>query len=68
MPAVVLERLDLVVKRGDLVAIVGPVGSGKSSLLASLSGEMQLLEGSVAARRGCRSAYASQVPWIINAT
>ena len=33
------------IKRGQLVAVVGGVGSGKSSLLSGLLGDLNLLEG-----------------------
>ena len=35
----------LLVEQGELVAVVGAVGSGKSSLLAAILGEMNLLVG-----------------------
>lgn len=35
---------------GSLVAVVGHVGSGKSSLLSALLGEMDKLEGTVAVK------------------
>ena len=35
------------VPEGSLVAIVGPVGAGKSSILASLMGEMEKVKGYV---------------------
>ncbi|KAK2848887.1 hypothetical protein Q5P01_008721 [Channa striata] len=40
-----LHRIELRVKRGSLVGICGGVGSGKSSLLSALLGQMTLLEG-----------------------
>lgn len=49
-----LEDITFTVKKGELVAIVGSVGSGKSSLLSALLGELNkhsgdvLLSGSVA--------------------
>jgi len=40
-----LKRITFEVKRGELVAIVGAVGSGKSSLLLALLGEMEVIHG-----------------------
>lgn len=54
------------VQRGTLVAVVGRVGSGKSSLLSGLIGEMRKVSGSVTF--GGRVAYCSQTAWIQNAT
>lgn len=59
-----LHRIDLRVKRGSLVGICGGVGSGKSSLLSALLGQMTLLEGNVAVTGGF--AYVSQQAWILN--
>ena len=42
--------IDLSVKRGELVAVVGPVGAGKSSLISALLGEMDKLNGQVLMR------------------
>lgn len=41
------SSIDLSVKEGALVAVVGTVGSGKSSLLAAMLGEMEKINGSV---------------------
>ena len=35
------------VKEGQLVAVVGSVGSGKSSLISALLGEMKTLRGAL---------------------
>eukprot|EP00842_Homolaphlyctis_polyrhiza_P005787 jgi/Hompol1/6209/HPOL_004851-RA len=40
-----IYNLSLIIPRGRLVAVVGPVGSGKSSLLAALTGEMMYQSG-----------------------
>ena len=40
-----LSSLNLTIKQGTLVAIIGPVGSGKSSLLAAILGEINLING-----------------------
>lgn len=42
-----LKGINLEIKKGDLTAIVGTVGSGKSSLLASVLGEMHKVSGKV---------------------
>jgi len=57
-----LPPLSLSVKKGSLVAIVGPVGCGKTSLLQGLIGEMRKTEGKVSF---CGSvAYCPQSAWI----
>ncbi|KAF0759728.1 putative multidrug resistance-associated protein lethal(2)03659 isoform X3 [Aphis craccivora] len=57
-----LENISLTVKSGNLVAIVGTVGAGKSSLIQAILQELPLSEGSIHVR-GVIS-YASQEPWI----
>jgi ABC-type polysaccharide/polyol phosphate transport system ATPase subunit len=57
-----LKQIDFKVPRGQLVAIVGAVGSGKTSLLQGLTGDMRKTEGSV--RFGGSLAYCSQSAWI----
>ncbi|KAF9430749.1 hypothetical protein BGZ76_000723 [Entomortierella beljakovae] len=61
-----LKKLNLNIPRGALVAVVGPVGSGKSSLLQAITGTMRQTEGQV--KRGTNISYASQTAWIQNAT
>lgn len=68
-------RLDsLVVKRNQLVCIVGPVASGKSSVLRALLGDMQLVQS-----RSCelnletsspssQLSYAPQTAWLLSET
>ncbi|NXK09570.1 MRP1 protein, partial [Herpetotheres cachinnans] len=60
----VLKNLNVSVPEGSLVAVVGQVGSGKSSFLSAILGEMEKLEGTVQ-RRGS-VAYVSQQAWIQN--
>ncbi|OXB64192.1 hypothetical protein ASZ78_002114 [Callipepla squamata] len=60
----VLKNLTVSIPEGSLVAVVGQVGSGKSSFLSALLGEMEKLEGSVH-RRGS-VAYLAQQAWIQN--
>ncbi|RMY52987.1 hypothetical protein D0863_14088 [Hortaea werneckii] len=75
--------MDLRFKVGQLNIIIGPTGSGKTSLLMALLGEMSLLEGSVYLPGG-RSredlkvdpdtgltesvAYCAQQAWLVNGT
>lgn len=61
-----ITDVDLVIPRGQLVAIVGTVGSGKTSLLQGLIGEMRRTEGKVTF--GGSVAYCGQSAWIQNAT
>nr|XP_018264326.1 uncharacterized protein I303_02491 [Kwoniella dejecticola CBS 10117]OBR86484.1 hypothetical protein I303_02491 [Kwoniella dejecticola CBS 10117] len=61
-----IKNLNLSIPRGTIVGIVGSVGSGKSSLLQGLIGEMSILSGSVTF--GGRLAYCQQNAWIQNAT
>jgi ABC-type lipoprotein export system ATPase subunit len=61
-----LKDVNLEIPRNCFIAIVGEIGSGKSSLLSALFGEMRRTEGKV--MFGGSSASCSQVPWICNAT
>uniref|UniRef100_A0A8C5TUD7 Canalicular multispecific organic anion transporter 2 n=1 Tax=Malurus cyaneus samueli TaxID=2593467 RepID=A0A8C5TUD7_9PASS len=58
--------INMLVPSGSLVAIVGHVGCGKSSLVSALLGEMEKLEGEVAVKGSV--AYVPQQAWIQNAT
>ncbi|KZS94671.1 ABC protein [Sistotremastrum niveocremeum HHB9708] len=62
----VIRDMNLSIPRGQLCAIVGPVGSGKSSLLQGLIGEMRTTSGSV--KFGGSVAYCAQTAWIQNAS
>ncbi|XP_016381591.1 multidrug resistance-associated protein 7-like isoform X2 [Sinocyclocheilus rhinocerous] len=64
-----LHALSLSVKRGSLVAVVGKVGCGKSSLLAAITGELSRSGGEVFVRgREQGFGLAVQEPWIQHAT
>ena len=62
----VLQDINLSVEDGSLVAVVGAVGSGKSSLISSILGEMTKSKGEVIVRGTI--AYVPQTAWIMNAT
>lgn len=61
-----LKNINLKVKKGNLTAIVGPVGSGKTSMISALLGEMEKIKGTV--NVDGRVAYVAQQAWIQNAT
>lgn len=61
-----LKNINLKVKKGNLTAIVGQVGSGKTSLISALLGEMEKVKGQV--NVDGRVAYVPQQAWIQNAT
>ncbi|KAF0905507.1 hypothetical protein E2562_007310 [Oryza meyeriana var. granulata] len=62
----VLRGIDLDIRSGALAAIVGMVGSGKSSLLGCILGEMRKISGEVTVRGSM--AYVPQTAWIQNGT
>lgn len=62
----VLEDIDFTAYKGELSCIVGSVGSGKSSLLQSILGDLWKEKGTVEVRGTV--AYASQQTWILNAS
>ena len=41
------HSINLEVTEGELLAVVGPVGAGKSSLISAVLGEMEKLQGKV---------------------
>uniref|UniRef100_A0AAQ5XAX9 ATP-binding cassette sub-family C member 5 n=1 Tax=Amphiprion ocellaris TaxID=80972 RepID=A0AAQ5XAX9_AMPOC len=61
-----LHCINLSIQQGKLLGVCGSVGSGKTSLISAILGQMTLLEGSVAVRG--RLAYVAQQAWILNAT
>ncbi|XP_067624098.1 multidrug resistance-associated protein 1 isoform X4 [Eurosta solidaginis] len=60
-----LKNIDMTVKKNTLCAVVGTVGSGKSSLIQALLGEMDKLSGRVNTVGSI--AYVPQQAWIQNA-
>lgn len=61
-----LKDLTLEVRRNELLAVIGTVGCGKSSLLSALAGDMRVAEGKV--RMSTTRAFCPQYAWIQNAT
>ncbi|CAF0750239.1 unnamed protein product [Rotaria sp. Silwood1] len=63
---IILKNINLKIRRGSLVAFVGTVGSGKTSILSVLLGEMSKITGQVDISGTV--AYVPQTAWILNAT
>ncbi|KAM9598634.1 multidrug resistance-associated protein 1 isoform 3-T3 [Morphnus guianensis] len=61
-----LRRIDLTVPQGSLLAVVGQVGAGKSSLLSALLGELEKTDGCMIMKD--TAAYVPQQAWIQNAS
>ncbi|KAF6216023.1 hypothetical protein GE061_000360 [Apolygus lucorum] len=61
-----LKDLSFTVRKQQLVGIIGSVGSGKSSVLQLLLGELNVQSGDV--RTSGELSYASQEPWIFGGT
>ncbi|CAG2102865.1 unnamed protein product, partial [Medioppia subpectinata] len=63
-PYPTLQNISLHLKPGDLLAVIGPVGAGKSSLLMTILKELPLLSGSIETVGSI--SYASQESWSFN--
>ena len=69
--APLLRGLNLRVRHGDLVMIIGTVGSGKSNLLSAVLGEMTPLvnhDDTTCTFVNGQVAYMGQTAWILNMT
>lgn len=65
-PGPVLRDVNVHVSPGELCAIVGPVGSGKSTICGGILNETILGEDSHVTLNGSKVAYVSQTAWILN--
>ncbi len=51
---------DLIVERGDRIGMIGPNGGGKTTLLRTIVGQTQLLEGRLTVGRNVQIGYYAQ--------
>ncbi|KAJ1952587.1 hypothetical protein EC988_003472, partial [Linderina pennispora] len=61
-----LEDISFECRREELVAVIGKVGSGKSSIISALLGDLVKTAGSVTLHGSV--AFVPQQPWIVNTT
>ena len=64
--AYILKKINLKISKGEFVAVIGKVGSGKSSLILALMDEMVRHQGYV--KKNGRMAYISQEAFLQNDT
>ncbi|KAL9649478.1 hypothetical protein ABK040_000717 [Willaertia magna] len=64
----VLQNINLEIKSGEFVCVIGRVGQGKSSLLSSLLGELKKIDGKAYKKRDLTFSYISQESWIRSET
>jgi len=62
-----LHEVNLTISRSSLTVVYGPSGCGKTTLLKTILGETNLLEGSVSVS-STAIAFADQTPWFAKAT
>ena len=72
---VILDSITLSLEKGKLYGVVGSVGSGKSSLLSAILGDMSPTEGSkvkiphkTPSTKAGYTGYCCQTPWVVNDT
>jgi ABC-type transport system involved in cytochrome bd biosynthesis fused ATPase/permease subunit len=65
-PPFQISDINLSIGRNELIAVIGSVGSGKSSLLCALAGDMRKTSGSITF--GSSRAFCPQYGWIQNTT
>lgn len=61
-----LKDIKLTIENGQLLSIIGPVGSGKSSLVNLLLKELPILSGKMNIMGSI--SYSSQEPWLFSGT
>jgi len=62
----VLNNVSFTARKGELSCIVGRVGSGKSSILQAILGDLWKINGEVVVHGS--AAYVAQEPWVMNAS
>nr|XP_039260711.1 multidrug resistance-associated protein 4-like isoform X5 [Styela clava] len=63
---ITLKCINVRLEAGKLLAVIGPVGAGKSSLLSAVLGELPALKGKAIVHG--KIVYSNQVPWVFSGT
>lgn len=58
----VFEDIDLELKKGDKVALIGENGTGKTTLLKIIAGEEEKTSGDLFIRKNIKIGYLKQIP------
>ncbi len=66
--APLLEKVELLLRRGEKVALIGANGVGKTTLLKSIMGELAVLQGRISLGNRVQVAYFSQEHEDLNLT
>ena len=66
--APLLEKVELLLRRGEKVALIGANGAGKTTLLKSIMGELAVLQGRISLGNRVQVAYFSQEHEDLNLT
>lgn len=61
-----LNNINLNLEKRKLIAVIGPVGSGKSSLIQAILGELPVDKGHIEVNG--EISFASQEPWLFSAS
>ena len=62
-----LQSINMVVRKGQVTMVIGPVGCGKSTLIKALLGEVPTVRGSIDIS-SVEIAFCDQTPWHMNGT
>ncbi|CAG9316352.1 unnamed protein product [Blepharisma stoltei] len=65
-PAIVLRGISFKVAKGELCALIGAIGSGKSTIAKTILEETSLISGEIKIKGSI--AYLEQQPWIMSGT
>lgn len=58
----VLDEFDLELKTGERIALIGPNGSGKTTIFKMITGEENANSGNISVRKGATLGMLSQIP------